>query len=86
MNLSCQLNRHSPVKCIPLHYEKYHDVVEKLLAKVLEIQYQGDKSASDRFIEQYTGWDENLHGLVAKNIREQQQYRFRLFKYAALSE
>lgn len=57
-----------------------------MLAKTLDIQYQGDKAAADRFIEQYTTWDENLHGLIAKNIRDQQQYRFRLFKYAALGE
>ena len=69
-----------------IHYEKYHEVVGKLLAKVLEVQYQGDKAAADRFIEQYTSWDENLHGVVAKNIRDQQRYRFRVFKYAALGE
>jgi hypothetical protein len=69
-----------------IHYDKYHDVVGKLLAKVLEVQYQGDKLAADRFIEQYTAWDDSLHGVVAKNIRDQQRYRFRLFKYAALNE
>ncbi|HEY6118539.1 MAG TPA: zincin-like metallopeptidase domain-containing protein [Pyrinomonadaceae bacterium] len=69
-----------------IHYEKYHEVVGKLLAKVLEVQYQGDKAAADRFIEQYTSWDENLHGFVAKNIRDQQRYRFRVFKYVALGE
>jgi hypothetical protein len=69
-----------------IHYDKYHDVIEKLLAKVLDVQYQGDKGAADRFIEQYTKWDENLHAVVAKNIRDQQRYRFRIFKYAALGE
>ncbi len=69
-----------------INYDRYHDVVSKLLAKVLEVQYQGDKAAADRFIEQYTTWNEDLHGTVAKNIRAQQQYRFRLFKYAALGE
>ena len=69
-----------------IHYEKYHSVVGKMLAKTLEVQYQGDKGAADRFIEQYTKWDDNLHGVIAKAIREQQRYRFRLFKYAALSE
>ena len=69
-----------------VHYDKYHDTVKKLLTKVLDVQYQGDKAASDRFIEQYTTWDESLHGVVAKNIRDQQKYRFRLFKYAALGE
>ena len=73
-------------KQLRIHYDKYHDVVGKLLKKVLDVQYQGDKAASDRFIEQYTTWDDNLHGVIAKNIRDQQRYRFRLFKYAALGE
>jgi hypothetical protein len=69
-----------------IHYDKYHDVVGKLLAKVLDVQYQGDKAAADRFIEQYTKWDESLHGAVAQNMRDRQRYRFRLYKYAALDE
>ena len=69
-----------------IHYDKYHDTVGKLLRRVLEVQYEGNKAAADRFIEQYTKWDENLHGTIAKNIREHQKYRFRLFKYAALGE
>ena len=69
-----------------IHYDKYHDVIGKMLQKVLDVQYQGDKAASDRFIDQYTKWDDNLHGVIAKNIRDQQRYRFRLFKYSALGE
>jgi hypothetical protein len=69
-----------------IHYDKYHDVVGKLLKKVLEVQYNGDKAASDSFIDQYAVWKEDLHGVVARNIRDQQRYRFRLFKYAALGE
>jgi hypothetical protein len=69
-----------------IHYDKYHDVVGKLLKKVLDVQYQGDKAASDRFIEEYTKWDDNVHGVIAKNIRERQRYRFRVFKYGALGE
>ncbi len=71
---------------LEINYDKYHEVVGKLLTKVLDVQYQGDKAAADRFIEQYSNWDENLHGAIAKNIRDQQKYRFRLFKYAALGE
>jgi hypothetical protein len=76
----------APTGKLKINYDKYHSVVVRLLAKVLEVQYEGDKAASDRFIEQYTTWDENLHGVLAKNIREQQRYRFQLFKYAALGE
>jgi hypothetical protein len=73
-------------KRLNIHYDKYHETVGKMLAQVLEVQHKGDKAASDRFIEQYTAWDENLHGAVAKSIRDQQRYRFRLFRYAALNE
>jgi hypothetical protein len=73
-------------KLLKIHYDKYHDVVGKMLRKTLDIQYQGDKAAADRFIVQYSSWDENLHGVIAKNIRDSQRYRFRLFKYAALGE
>jgi hypothetical protein len=73
-------------KTMVVHYDKFHGVVGKMLAKTLEVQYQGDKAAADRFIDQYSTWDENLHGAIAKNIRDQQRYRFRLFKYAALGE
>jgi Zincin-like metallopeptidase len=69
-----------------IHYDKYHSVVGKLLQKVLEVQYAGDKAAADRFIDQYTTWKDDLHGVIAKNMREQSRYRFRLFKYAALGE
>jgi hypothetical protein len=50
------------------------------------VQYQGDKATADRFIDQYSKWDETLHGAIAKKIRDNQKYRFRLFKYAALGE
>jgi len=73
-------------KTMKINYDKYHEVAGKMLRKVLAIQHEGDKGATDRFIDEYTKWDDNLHGAIAKNIRDRQQYRFRLFKYAALGE
>jgi hypothetical protein len=73
-------------KTLRIDYDKYHDVVGKMLRRVLAVQYEGDKGASGRFIDEYAKWDENLHGAIAKNIRDRQRYRFRLFKYAALGE
>jgi zincin-like metallopeptidase len=73
-------------KTLRIDYDKYHDVVGKMLARTLDVQYQGDKAAADRFIDEYFKWDENLHGVIAQRIRDQQRYRFRLFKYAALGE
>ena len=71
---------------LKIHYDKYHLVVGKMLQKVLEVQYIGDKASADRFIDQYAVWKDELHGVVARNIRDAQRYRFRLFKYAALGE
>lgn len=73
-------------KTLLINYEKYHDVVGKMLERTLAVQYAGDKAGADKFIDEYTQWDENLHGVIAANIRAQQRYRFRLFKYAALGE
>ncbi|HZI17702.1 MAG TPA: hypothetical protein VEY09_03820 [Pyrinomonadaceae bacterium] len=71
---------------LSINYGKYHEVVGNLLREVLKVQADGDKAAAERFVERYTKWDEDLHGAVAANIRAQQRYRFRLFKYAALGE
>jgi hypothetical protein len=73
-------------KTLRIHYDKYHDVVGKMLERTLAVQHAGDKAIADKFIDEFTAWDENLHGAIAANIRAQQRYRFRLFKYAALGE
>ncbi|HEX7174168.1 MAG TPA: hypothetical protein VF240_02625 [Pyrinomonadaceae bacterium] len=73
-------------KKLRIDYGKYHDVVGKLLRKVLEVQREGDRAAADAFIDRYAKWDDSLHGAVAAGIRAQQRYRFRIFKYAALGE
>jgi len=73
-------------KTLRIHYDKYHEVVGKMLERTLAVQYAGDKAGSDKFIDDYSQWDENLHGVIAANIRAQLRYRFRLFKYAALGE
>jgi hypothetical protein len=73
-------------KTLRINYAKYHEVVGKLLERVLALQFAGNKAESDKFIDQYTSWDDNLHGAIAANIRAQQKYRFRIFKYAALGE
>ena len=73
-------------KTLRINYDKYHEVVGKMLERVLAVQYGGNKAESDKFIDQYTTWDDNLHGAIAANIRAQQKYRFRIFKYTALGE
>lgn len=71
---------------LSIDYAKYPAAVEGLLREVLAIQDAGDPARTEAFITRWAAWDENLHGKVAENIREQQRYRYRLFNYAALGE
>ena len=64
---------------------EYRDAVGKLLTKVLELQYQGDKDAADQFIQRYTAWDENLHGAIARKLRDTALYRYWMFDYEVLT-
>ncbi len=68
-----------------IHYDRYHEVVSALLRDVLAVQYNGDKQASDRFIERYTGWSER-HARLAENIRAQSRYRYTLVEYDAIDD
>jgi hypothetical protein len=61
-------------------------VVRDLLGRVLAIQEAGDKSAADRFVAELTRWEDALHGVIARRIRDQEPYRYLLFRYAALGE
>ena len=69
---------------LSINYDRNHDAVASLLKEVLALQESGDKAAATAFIDHWGRWDDNLHGKIAANIREQQRYRFRLFEYAAV--
>jgi len=73
---------------IRLHvdYTRYHQVASDLLREVLSVQDAGDKAASDRFIERWTAWDDELHGALGSAMRATETSRFRLVRYAALGE
>lgn len=69
-----------------IDYARYHATVESLLRDVLVVQFDGDKTASNAFIERYTGWDEELHGRLAQSMRATEKTRFREVRYGALGE
>ncbi|MBW3568225.1 MAG: NUDIX hydrolase [Proteobacteria bacterium] len=69
-----------------IDYTKYHDVVERLLREVLAIQSAGDAKRAGKFVDRYARWDEDLHGVIAKNLRDASKYRYRLVRYGALGE
>lgn len=69
-----------------IDYGKYHAVVGKLLAMVFDLQARGDKAAADRFIAQYTVWDEKVHGVIAQKLLKTARYPYTLYTYGALDE
>ena len=50
------------------------DAVTDMLEAVLKIQYEGDRAAADAFIDRWTTWNDELHELVAKTIRDNHQF------------
>ncbi len=71
---------------LTINYENYPSAVESLLSEVLDLQYQGDKAASDVFVDQWTNWDDNLHGVIGQAMKDAEGSRFRLVTYEALGE
>lgn len=69
-----------------IHYERYPETVETLLAAVLELQAAGDRDRANEFVERWTSWDESVHGAVAQRMRESETTRFALVRYEALGE
>jgi hypothetical protein len=57
--------------------------VRSLLAEVLRIQRAGDNAAANAFVDKWTSWDENLHGVIAKRMRDAEHYRFTLVTFDA---
>jgi len=64
----------------------YHDAVGSMLEQILAIQLAGDPGRAEAFVERYGGWDESLHGALARRIDRAARHRYRLVRYAALGE
>lgn len=75
-----------PTQRLRIHYDRYQDVVTKLLREILELQLRGDKAAGDAFIDRYTTWSDDLHEVLAASMRAAQKYQYRRVLYAALGD
>ncbi len=69
-----------------IHYENYHDVVSSMLRKVLAIQYEGNKAGADRFIDDYSIWENKIHGRIARAMQKTERYRYAIVNYGILDE
>ncbi len=71
---------------LSIDYKVYHDVVTALLAEVLAVQLSGDPERAAAFVERYGSWKDDLHGVIAANIRGAKTYRYSHVLYGALGE
>lgn len=69
---------------LEIHYDRYNQVIKKMLNDVLNIQLQGDIQKATDFIEKYTTWTPELHGKLAQRLRDASRYRFVMVRYKAL--
>ncbi len=71
---------------LSMDYRRYPSVVNSLLKEVLDLQYQGDRDTANAFVDKWTVWDEDLHGVIAANMKAAEGSRYRLVTYDALGE
>ncbi len=69
-----------------IDYAKYPGAARALLAEVLELQATGDRARAEAFVSAWTQWDPAVHEVIAKQVRDSQQFRYALYTYAALGE
>jgi hypothetical protein len=67
-----------------IDYDRYPLAVSSLLREVLAIQRAGDREAASAFVEHWTAWRPDVHGVVAQRLRDTEATRFNLVTYEAL--
>ncbi len=71
---------------LAIHYDRYHDVAESLLREVMDVMSEGDLDRAHAFVDQWTTWDPNVHGVIANSVGNAAGGGFRLVQYGALGE
>ncbi len=71
---------------LTINYDRYHEVVGKLLREVLQLLYAGDYDMVKLFVSRWNYWDEKLHGRLAERMRESAGYRSTLVRYRRLND
>ncbi len=67
-----------------IDYRRYPEAVTSLLREVLALQRAGDRARANAFVDQWTTWRPELHGVIAERMRESERTRFTLVTYEAL--
>jgi hypothetical protein len=71
---------------LDIDFERYQDTVTALLREVLAIQYAGDPARARAFVERWTRWNDDVHEVIARRIRDSLEFRYAIVRYGALGE
>ena len=69
---------------ITVDYDLFPDVVAKMLEEVLAIQASGKNNDAKAMIEKWGYWDNELHKVLADNMKAASQFRYRRVRYTEL--
>jgi hypothetical protein len=69
-----------------IRYERFPDAVESMLDAVLKLQFEGERSSAEAFIERWTYWRADLHDTIAKTMRDNRAFQYALMRYGVLGE
>jgi hypothetical protein len=71
---------------LSIDYSLYPETVTSMLAEVLKLQYAGDRGSAQAFIDQWTRWVEDLHGVTAGRMKAAERFRYSLVTYGVMNE
>lgn len=71
---------------LSIDYDRYPDVVRGMLTQVLAIQQAGDQARAAAFMDEWTGWRDDLHEVTGRRMRDGAPYRWVLMRYGALGD
>lgn len=71
---------------LSIHYDRYNDVVESLLQEVMDVMSEGDLDRAQAFVDEWTTWDPDVHGVIARAVSGAPGGGYRLVRYGALGE
>lgn len=69
---------------LAIDYDLYPETIASLLSEILALQYAGDRDTANAFVDQWTQWDDAVHGVIAEKMKAAEGSRFRLVTYEAL--
>lgn len=69
---------------ISVDYELFPEIADQMLTEVLAIQASGKKNEAKAMIEKWGYWEDDLHQVLANNMKAASKFRYRRVRYTEL--